>query len=743
MSLSIIWLGWRLLVGKGGGLRQAGLITLGVTVGSALLFAMASIPGAVADRQARDSLREWLISGPSAEDGGLIAVGRDRLGEQSLTHLLIAPGSSEEIQPIGESLPGVGQALVSPALAEAIGMNPSLVNRVSGEVVGVLPDRLLLEPGEMVSLAVVEPDLIVATDEARALPTEPPPETEVTVPSDVMFVVTIALLVLALPVVMFISSATQFGLERRRARVKMLRLAGAEHNQIRLFVAMEAMAAAVLGVLLGFGLFLLARPVLAELPVGGRTAFSSALQSPLTLTLAVFGFVLVSAVVASFTGSRRLETDPSEARPGRRGSVVGVGLISLGCLGLAVGLIAPSESDVPHPLALVGMVSVAFGLPLAAKTIIALLGHWVSARTGNGVTLLAARQMDRAPAEVSRPLAAVVTAVFVVAAFFTITGTLLRSSNFRYDGLSPDRVLVEAPPDSLRQVAEQIGDRPEVEAFVLQGLVTVSTEGGDLVGMGVVADCDAVGIIAGFDSDRCQGGVLVSAGELLEPGSVLVVGSSPPLEESGVTTTVTFQGAIFDEAYPASVIVDPSLISDGFAEEISEAQIVVRVDPNQGDMEAFRTALVSRFPTAQVRSVAEVEYDQAVPAQELRVLATVGLVIVLGIATFSLSIGTASRLLQRRDAFAFLRAGGLLPGQIRRLVALESTVPLAVFAALSALLGVAAGAAVAISAGAEPDIPWPTIGLIYLGTVFLGVLVWSAFAPTLDRFTSPTGLRFE
>lgn len=286
-----------------------------------------------------------------------------------------------------------------------------------------------------------------------------------------------------------------------------------------------------------------------------------------------------------------------------------------------------------------------------------------------------------------------------VTAFFTITGTLLRSSDFRYEGLAPDRVLIEAPPNFLLKVRDHIGNRPEVEAFVLQGLVTVSIEGGDMLGLGVVADCEAVGTVAGFDAGECAGGVLVSAGAFLEPASVLVVGSSPPLEGTEVTTTVTFDGATFDEAYPASVTIDPSQVSDEFAAEISEAQSVIRVDPNRGDVEAMRTAVVAQFPTAQVWSVAEVEYDQGASARELRLLATVGLGIVLGIATFSLSIGTASRLLQRRDAFAFLRAGGLLPTQIRRLVALESTVPLAVFTAFSALLGVAASAAVATSAG--------------------------------------------
>jgi hypothetical protein len=330
-----------------------------------------------------------------------------------------------------------------------------------------------------------------------------------------------------------------------------------------------------------------------------------------------------------------------------------------------------------------------------------------------------------------------------VAAFFTITGTLLRSSNFRYDGLAPDRVLIEATPELLRGVRDQIEDRPDVEALALQGLVTVATESGEQLGLGVVADCEAVGQIAGFEGDGCHGGVLVSAGEHLDPGTTLVLGSSPPLVVSGATTSVTFDGSTFDVDYPASVIVDASLVPDEFVRAISEAQVVIRVDPEEGSVEALRSAVVAEFPTARVRSVAEIELDQAASAREMRTLTMIGLGIILGLAAFTLSVGTASRLLERRDAFAFLRAGGLLPGQIRRLVALESILPLAFFTAFSALLGVASGAAVAVSAGTQVEVPWVTIAFVYLGAVSLGVLVWAAFAPSLDRLTAPAGLRFE
>jgi predicted lysophospholipase L1 biosynthesis ABC-type transport system permease subunit len=141
--------------------------------------------------------------------------------------------------------------------------------------------------------------------------------------------------------------------------------------------------------------------------------------------------------------------------------------------------------------------------------------------------------------------------------------------------------------------------------------------------------------------------------------------------------------------------------------------------------------------------VAEIEYEFSVSAREVRTLALAGLTVILGVAAFSLLVGTASHLLQQRNALAFLRAGGLAPNQIRKLIAFQSIVPLAISTAIGAALGVGVGAAVTVSAGSDPSVPWGAVGLIYIGGVVLGTLVWAAFAPTVDRLTSPTGLRFE
>lgn len=675
----------------------------------------------------------------SLRDEGVIAIGNDRVGNEQWTHLLVAPG--KDATTIGD-FPRTGEVWISPALQDAIAANPGLPDRLTGEVAGTIPPGFLLEPGELISIESVDPVLVTETGRAMSLPTTLPPETNATISPDVVLVVSIALVVLALPAVMFISSATHLGVERRRALVRSLSLAGAETRQIRAFVLLEAVSASALGVVLGYGVFVLIRPLLARLQVGGRTTFAFALTPPPALIFAVVCFVLVAAVVASLSGTRRLGTEPLETPPVRSVRIIGLLISGLGVVGLALGASSPTNTDAPNPLALLGMILVAVGLALVGQFVTAVIGRRIADRTGDGVTLLAARRMDRSPGELSRPLTAVVTGVFVVTAFFTITGTLLQSSNYRYDGMPKDSVLVEASSRDLPQIAEMIDGQSGVQAVVTQTFVGVSTEEGESLGVGIIAACTAFQEVVEVTIDSCAEGVFAGPDSTLTGGSTVVV-STPPFSDDGIETTLRFGGDRFVGTFPAALVIDPDVLRGEFTDKTTVGQVVASFDPSTGDVESLRTSVVSAFPTAQVRSVAEVEYDQSVSAREVRVLAAIGLVIVLGIAAFSLSVGTASHLLQRRDAFALLRASGVLPRQIRRLVALESTAPLAVSAAAGALLGVASGAAVAISAGTNPNVPWPTIGLVYLAAVILGAVVWAAFAPSLDRLTSPTGLRFE
>lgn len=741
MDMNTLWVGWRLLVGKRGGLGQAMLMATGMSLAVTLLLAVAAVPTAVADRQARDSVREWLLSGEPTDEPtgrGILAVGHDRLGEAPLTHLLVTGDSLGAIANLSMSL---GDVMVSPALADSIAVTPSLADRLHGQIIGTLPPQLLTEPDELISLAYVEEGTVLSTGDAQRLPGDDPPPVDIEVSTDVMLVASVALLALALPVVIFIAAATRFGIERRRARVHTLSLAGAEVRQIRFFVLLESVFAASLGLLLGLALFSVIRPLIAELEVGGGSIFADALQPSPLLTGAIVVGVIIASVGASFVGTRRLHD--SKVTESTRISWSGISLLALGGAALGIGAASPANSDAPHPLALTGMVLLAIGFALTTRNLVAVLGRAVGNRTGNGVALLASGQMRRSPAETSRPLIAVGAAVLLVAAFFTITGTLVRSSNPRYENIPKDRVIVEAAPETIPGIADQLEGYPGVDALVVQMLVGISLPDGTQVGRGVVADCESVQEAFEVAVGDCGAGVFVTSDTVLPADTDLVISSGAQASGEPLTTAVPYEGAVFSGAFPASVIVDPTMVSGEFQRAIGEIQVIARLDPEEARLEAVRTAIVSDYPTASIRSVAEIEDQFSASAREVRTLATIGLIAVLGMAAFSLAVGIGSHLLQRRNTYALLRAGGLTAGQIRSLVAIESTLPLAVFAALGSLLGVVSGVAVATSAGTEAVVPWPSVLGVYAGAVIASAIVWSGFAPAIDRLTSPTGLRFE
>jgi hypothetical protein len=742
VSTNTLWIGWRLLTTRGAGLRQAALIAFGVALGSSLLFAMASIPEAVADRQSRDAQRDWLTSGDGAVAGQqAVAIGHDRLGDRTMTHLLISVDADPRL--VGIPTEETGSALVSPALKAELAADPRLSRRIAGTVDGVLPNSFLLEPAELVSVSFLEPSEVLATGEAIALPPDPAPDAGVEVSSDVGFVASIALVVLVLPVVFFVLAATRFGLERRRQRVRALGLAGADRAQIRMFVLVETLSATLLGLAAGYFLFRIFRPLLAMLRVGGRSAFPESLDPGVSRVLTVVGVVVSAAVIAALAGLRHLEEVPVETFRRRGRTAPGLALLALGIVGLVVGAAAPTNTDAPHPLALLGMVLTAVGFAFVARTLTGLLGRWLGPRTGDGPTLLAARRMDHSPGEVNRPLTAVVIGLFVVAAFFTITGTLLRSSNPRYQDLAPAQVIVEASPRVLTNMLPELTDRPGVEAAAVVGLVSVTSPDWSSPRRGVVADCESLTRVTGIVSDGCSTGLVVAAGSGIPVGTPIVVASTSSSSEPPTTVSLEASGSTFEGAFPAAVIIDPDAVDDDFLSGISETQALVRFDPAAADLEDLRTFVLSGAPTARVRSVAEIEYEFATSAREVRSLALVGLILVFGVAAFSLVVGTASHLLEQRNALAFLRAGGLAPNQIRKLIALESIVPLATSATIGTALGVGVGAAVAKSAGSNPSVPWFAVVLLFLSAVLLAAVVWLVFVPTVDRLTSPTGLRFD
>lgn len=93
-----------------------------------------------------------------------------------------------------------------------------------------------------------------------------------------LLMVLVVFVVLLTPVAVFIAAAVRFGGERRDRRLAALRLVGSDSHMTRRIAAGEALAGALLGLVIGTGFFLLGRQTLGSTEVLGVSVWPSYLD---------------------------------------------------------------------------------------------------------------------------------------------------------------------------------------------------------------------------------------------------------------------------------------------------------------------------------------------------------------------------------------------------------------------------------------------------------------------------------
>jgi hypothetical protein len=130
-------------------------------------------------------------------------------------------------------------------------------------------------------------------------------------------------------------------------------------------------------------------------------------------------------------------------------------------------------------------------------------------------------------------------------------------------------------------------------------------------------------------------------------------------------------------------------------------------------------------------------------ARTLAQLTRVFWMFVLVVAACSLTVGTLAALIERRRPFALLRASGLRPGELRRVVFLETAAAMLI----TALVGVGLGLASSYALAVFRDVPWTWPDAGVFATVAAGVLVSLALTtlalPLIDAATRHDAVRFE
>jgi cell division protein FtsX len=115
---------------------------------------------------------------------------------------------------------------------------------------------------------------------------------------------------LLFPVLIFIGTATRLAATRREQRFAAMRLVGATPRQISTIAAVEASFAAIVGTVLGFGLYRLSHDWIAGIPFTGEPFYSDEVAlNPLDVVGVALGVPVAAALVARFA-LRRVRISP-------------------------------------------------------------------------------------------------------------------------------------------------------------------------------------------------------------------------------------------------------------------------------------------------------------------------------------------------------------------------------------------------------------------------------------------------
>ena len=194
---------------------------------------------------------------------------------------------------------------------------------------------------------------------------------------------------------------------------------------------------------------------------------------------------------------------------------------------------------------------------------------------------------------------------------------------------------------------------------------------------------------------------------------------------------------------PATTVWPAAAVSPQDLQRIPVLMVVLGTDGATAAIERARTALEADFPYLGPPAILTGSASETAYA-ELQHLTDVVILVSLVVAGCSLAVSVAAGLTDRKRPFSLLRLTGAPLGVLRRVVVLESAVPLVVVAVVSAGTGFLASALFLRSElGESLQPPGDAYYIIVLGGLLASLAVIACTFPLLKRITGPETARNE
>jgi hypothetical protein len=790
----VIALGLRLVLSSG---REAitRLVILVVAVGLGVGLLLTAVAGTNAVTAWNNS-HAWLWTGTAAVPPGP-AAGVDPLwwhpsddifdGQQIDRFDVAGTGTSSPVPPGITRDPGPGQYYASPALVALLRSTPAnqLADRYPGHLAGTIGDAALSSPNSLIIIIGHTPAQLAGTQgsvQVTSIATTVPggfarqsnPKGLAYMPanagiqsSGIDLILSALALGMLTPVLIFIATATRLSAARREERFAAMRLVGATRKQVSLLAAVESTTAAVLGVAAGFGIFFLLRTPVAGIPFLGEPFFPSQLSLSLPDTLAVAIGVPVAAAVAARLALRRVNISPlgvarrQTPKPPRawRTLLLLAGLAELGFFAVRGGqLSVGAETQV----LVSGFLLIIVGLVIAGPWLTMSMARFMARRTSRPGALIAARRIADDPRAAFRAVSGLVLALFITTVAVVAITTQNAKDGTQFGSAAEANVLVDqlaqtssssvvsprpgaaapaAPPAAqfsgqgpaapAAPLAAQLRGIPGVQGVVvvradpnlsipatLLGLGTGQLGSSNHVPAGVVS-CAQLATVPALG--RCPAGATAAAFPEAGFGS----GTNNPLfgiNPAGITwPTVNVPAVQLDHLAVDAINVG----TNGTVQAAEQARTVL------GNAHAYPSV----SPPSTIGDLIAQGNSTNNAYQQL---ANTMILVSLPIAGCTLATAVAAGLADRKRPFSLLRLTGARLATLRRVVVMESAVPLLAVAAVA--IGAGFGAAAEYASVAQHHsmvAPGVAYYLITAGGILAALGIITATFPLLARITGP------
>ncbi|MFG2354009.1 ABC transporter permease [Streptomyces sp. NPDC048521] len=760
--------------GREGWVRML-LTAVGVGLGVALLLLTTSLPNVFTARHRVEHARQdYSFSStmpPKADNTVLVAAVDTEWHTKDIRGRLLEPeGPRAPLPPGVDRLPAKGEMVVSPALKELLSSDGAklLRERIPYRITGTIGESGLIGSHELAYYASGE-HLVPGTNGARVERLtafgDPHPTSEEADPV-LLLMVLVVFVVLLMPVAVFIAAAVRFGGERRDRRLAALRLVGSDSRMTRRIAAGEALAGALLGLVVGSVFFLIGRQAAGSVEVLGESFFSSYLDPSPVLVALVAVAVPAAAVLVTLFAMRGVVVEPlgvvRTVKPARRRLWWRL-LLPLAGLAMLYPMIGNGRShgDFNQYLVVGGVMLLLVGvtalLPWVVEAVVARLG------AGAVSWQLAVRRLQLSSGTAARMVNGIAVAVAgAIALQMLFAG--VESQYTKVTGRDPGRAQMQIDLSDRTRVAVAGKELRRTKGVAVAVSLSTGSLGDkrrepDVLGDLTVGTCAALREVARLPSCR-DGDVFAlsnptynsdyntSVQTALRPGHRLYIDPSyteAPGREIPLTLPARLQQAVVREDSlqntASGLLVTPSALPAGAAPTLS-GKVYVRLDESVKDAKEYVRNTAARVdPVANSWTWAATERSGRYTS--LRTGLFIGAVCVLALIGASLLVSQLEQLRERRKLLSSLVAFGTRRRTLGLSVLWQTAVPIALGLVLASAVGLTLGAVLLKMAATPVSVDWASV-LSMTGAgaaVVLAVTLLSL--PPLLRLMRPEGLRTE